>query len=91
MDTNALAPKHKPVSASSHRSLNTGAIPVRTRLVWRRKRLLELGLSALIVVLTIALTFVVASVWLRGVTEQLPPCTDEIALTGGMCSGPIVD
>lgn len=88
---NMQAPTPEPMPGARHRAAGTRAIPRRTRLVWRRKALIELALSALIVLLTAALVIVLVYVWLQGMTDELPPCTDWIAEHGGMCSGPIIN
>lgn len=86
-----LTPTPEPTPAGAHVAIAASSSTRKTRLVWRRKRLIELALSALVILLTIALLAVVAYIWLQGVTAELPPCTDEIAKRGGICSGPIRD
>jgi hypothetical protein len=85
---NIHVPAPAPVPASQHRATTAKGMPVKTRLIWRRTRIISLALQLLVVTLVIAISGVVALVWLDGMTSQLPPCSSS---STSVCSGPPID
>lgn len=79
-------PTPEPKSTNEHIALRTQPTAVRTRLVWRRRRLLELALSALVLALTVAVVAVVGIMFFHALSDELPPCTSS---STSVCSGPV--